>query len=139
IKTLLARLKTMDDTTPILFLQNGMGHLALLESLHQPLLVGVIEHGVRRISDYEIDHLGRGSVRIARYRRLESQKLDDIIRELGLVNFPVQFVDDWREMLARKLIVNAVINPLTALFNVRNGEVLRNNSIRKLAKRLCLE
>src|SRR5690625_967261 len=42
-------------------------------------------------------------------------------------------------MLHQKLIINAVINPLTALFQVKNIEIIHNPYIRSLAKKICKE
>ncbi len=52
---------------------------------------------------------------------------------LADAGFPATVKTDWRAVLWRKLIVNAVVNPLTALHNVRNGEVAERPELRTLA------
>lgn len=54
-------------------------------------------------------------------------------------DFPVKTFADWELLLYEKLIVNAVINPLTALFDITNGEILKNVHIQKLANEICGE
>jgi 2-dehydropantoate 2-reductase len=41
--------------------------------------------------------------------------------------------------MKRKLVVNSVINPLTALLGCRNGELLESAEARKIIKRVCFE
>ena len=47
---------------------------------------------------------------------------------LKSANFKVDVVDDARSMVWSKLIINAAINPLTALLKVPNGELLERPS-----------
>jgi 2-dehydropantoate 2-reductase len=51
----------------------------------------------------------------------------------------VQVVDDAQSLVWGKLIVNAAINPLTALLRVTNGELLNRPSARDLMGRLARE
>lgn len=41
--------------------------------------------------------------------------------------------------MRRKLVVNAVINPLTALMNCRNGDVFNTQAARRIARKICRE
>ena len=54
----------------------------------------------------------------------------DALTDAGL---PATVQSDWRTVLWRKLIVNAAVNPLTALYNVHNGEVAERRELRTLA------
>ncbi len=49
---------------------------------------------------------------------------------LKSADFKVEIVDDARSMVWSKLIVNAAINPLTALLKVPNGELLERPTAR---------
>lgn len=42
-------------------------------------------------------------------------------------------------LLRQKLVVNCVINPLTALIGCTNGELLKNDAARRMAYRICKE
>ncbi|MBS4198852.1 2-dehydropantoate 2-reductase [Bacillus sp. FJAT-49732] len=118
-------IKKIPKHIPILFIQNGMGHLQLLDALpHTSIYVGTVEHGVLRI-DYEtIRHTGIGKTNIAVYRGLEQD-----FEKFPAMNdpfFPIQFQSNYIHMLNSKLIANALINPLTAIYQVPNGRIIEN-------------
>lgn len=131
-------IKQENHQTPVFFLQNGMGHLRFIKNIKQPCFVGVVEHGAYRINDYSVKHTGKGMIKIAVFNG-KKNKLKELVSELTAEDFPIVKESDWRNLLAKKLIINAVINPLTALFDVKNGYVLTNTYLQKLARKLCAE
>ncbi|QHE52090.1 2-dehydropantoate 2-reductase [Pontibacillus sp. HMF3514] len=125
-------------TCPLLFLQNGMGHIYKLQNLSNPLSVGVMEHGALRIDENTVKHTGKGKLRIAAMN-MNNQELNIMKSYMNCDEFPVHIEGDWYNMLAKKLVINAVINPITALFQVKNGQVIENPFLECKAKRLCEE
>src|SRR5690625_3511665 len=134
IQTIIKLLNDKNIKAPLLFLQNGMGHVDLFPSLENDILVGVIEHGVVKENDFTFNHLGKGKIKIASFSGNVPYK-DNLANE----QFPFEYVSNWEQLLKEKLIVNAVINPLTALFNVKNRYIVKNTYIYKIAKRLCYD
>ncbi|KHE71805.1 2-dehydropantoate 2-reductase, partial [Halobacillus sp. BBL2006] len=129
--------KKLPDYTPLLFLQNGMGHVDQLLDHPNPVLVGVVEHGALKQNDNQVLHTGQGSVKIASVNSEDNLKA--IINELNRKDFPFFYHTNYYEMLTSKLIVNAVINPLTGLFQVKNGMIVSNPHIKQIAKQVCRE
>lgn len=123
---------------PMLFLQNGMGHLSLLSHLPSDVYVGVVEHGAKRTADNCVEHLGEGVMKVAALEEKNS-KLLHLVQQLHDEAFPVYIESDYESMLKDKLIINAVINPLTAIFNIPNGAIVTNMHIQNLARQLCRE
>ena len=91
---------------PFLFLQNGMGHIRILSELNRPIYVGVLDHGAKRIDDYTVLHTGKGSIRIGSYDKKDTEMLHQLIRVLHHDDFPVYYVEHWKDLLKEKLIVN---------------------------------
>ena len=51
----------------------------------------------------------------------------------------VEMVDDLASLVWSKLVINTAINPLTALLEVENGELLNRKSAKALMAKLALE
>ncbi|WP_216081746.1 2-dehydropantoate 2-reductase [Citrobacter sp. MGH 55] len=115
---------TLSEMTPILLIHNGMGTIEELHAIHQPLLMGTITHAARRDGNVII-HVANGTTRIgpAREQDGDFSYLADLLQ---CVLPDVAWHNNIRAEMWRKLAVNCVINPLTALWNCPNGE-LRNH------------
>lgn len=122
----------------LLFVQNGMGHLKDLEKLPvKNLFIGSVEHGAYKENDFTVSHNGEGKTNAAVYKG-DSSILREFSRAVS-ANFPLVFCEDYYELLVNKLIVNAVINPLTAILQVKNGELIKNQFYFKVLKNLYTE
>ncbi|WP_232305964.1 2-dehydropantoate 2-reductase [Pontibacillus litoralis] len=138
IEQIVHQLSQTPFISPLLFLQNGMEHVNHFSKLKNPIIVGVVEHGAMKHSDTLIGHTGRGIIRISPVTS-DVHSAKEIKDALHYVEFPVRLEENWYDMLARKLVINAVINPITALFQVKNGGILQNEHLNSLAYLLCEE
>src|SRR5690625_4192094 len=138
IAKVLPILKKVDNQIPLIFLQNGMGHVKYLQEISNDLYVGVVEHGAFRESDNHVSHTGKGTIKIAIFAG-HMNMLISLTEQLNQPGFPFEIALDWKKLLAKKLIVNAVINPLTTLFDIPNNEIVNNPYIYHLAEQLCYE
>ncbi len=118
VKTLAASLPA---SSPILLLHNGMGTLDELRALRQPVLLGVTTHAAKRDGNVIIHvangttHIGPGNAAGGDFSRL-ADTLHQALPDVAWHNFILPAV--WK-----KLAVNCVINPLTALYDCPNGEL----------------
>lgn len=77
---------------------------------------------------------GEGVISIERHPFLGP--LEEALRSAG---FNVQVVEDVRSLLWGKLVINAAINPLTAILQVSNGELLMRPAAREVMGELARE
>jgi len=138
LKHVLPFLQHLKHDTPIVFLQNGMGHIEVAKQLNQASYLGVVEHGASKLNDYTVNHLGIGKIVLGSHTGDQVQ-LTKIKQAINQKDFPFEQSDEVTLLLKEKLIVNAVINPLTALFNVANGDIIENKHIKILAEKVCQE
>lgn len=123
---------------PILFLQNGLGHIEYIKKYNLEAIIAIVEHGAFKKGYYEVSHLGKGSTKIAPYSKLADHSKEKVNK----LNHPVlNFINysDWKQISYEKLVINAVINPLTAIFDIPNGELLKNSHLKSISESLCKE
>ena len=130
--------KCVDHRGRLLFLQNGMGHVKKLMTLpHRQIYVGSVEHGAYRENGNTVHHNGVGVTRLAELRG-DRAFLKHFANEIPS-SFPFVFEEDYYNMLIKKLIVNAAINPLTAVLQVKNGELIDNPHFYKILQNIFAE
>ncbi|SOB92353.1 ketopantoate reductase [Ureibacillus xyleni] len=130
-------LEKQHKDTPLLFIQNGLAHYG--EALQLPqstLLFGSCQFGAEKINHYTVAHRGQGVLKLAKARGNQ-----DILHtlEAKIKSFPITIEENAEQMLFEKALLNCFINPLTALLQVKNGELLENVHSIKLLEDLYNE
>ncbi len=112
-----------------LTLQNGIGNREALAQIlgTQSVALGVTTIGAYLLGPGRVRPAGDGVITLGAHSRLGP--LADLLRSGGFV---VENAPDTNVLLWGKLIINAGINPLTALLGVPNGELLERPTSRGL-------
>lgn len=125
--------------TVVVSLQNGLLYPELMRRFApEQLAAGISCHNSTRLGPGNIFHAADGETRIGSPagRTETAEKVCSLFRGTGL---SAVADSDIRRTIWRKLFVNMAINPLTALFQERNGFIVRNPVCRKWAERLTDE
>jgi 2-dehydropantoate 2-reductase len=132
-----AKLKECLDRSGIaLTLQNGLGNFETLQSVlgHERVALGVTTTAAKLLEPGYVQHTGEGKVSIGAHPNLAG--FDDLLQKAG---FQVELIADPQSLLWGKLVINAAINPLTALLRVPNGELLARPEARDLMHEAAIE
>ncbi|MBN8191565.1 2-dehydropantoate 2-reductase [Bacillus sp. NTK074B] len=118
---------------PLMFVQNGIGHIEWVKSLpHKHLIAGSVEHGAMKENDNTVHHLGEAGTNIALIRG-NWGVMEEVVSQ-SVLSFPFSIQPDFGNMLLTKLFVNVCINPLTALTGVTNGKLVENQYFHHLQR-----
>ncbi|WP_375103698.1 ketopantoate reductase family protein [Paenibacillus sp. RS8] len=138
-----------EEQAHIICFQNGIGHMEMLRELlpKANLYAAVTTEAAKRKSLNEVIHAGAGEVWIGRWGLKNGQahiihndlQAKYLIEVLILAGFSAFLSNEVGTMIYRKLLINAVINPLTAIWRVPNGELLASEGRLQLMKELFRE
>ena len=119
-----------------LTLQNGLGNREALSQVlgAQRVALGVITVGANLLKPGQVQATGKGMISLGVHSRLAF-----LASALQAAGFQVESVEDPDSLLWGKLVINAAINPLTALLGVTNGELLVRPTARALMVALAKE
>jgi 2-dehydropantoate 2-reductase len=117
-------------------LQNGLGNRETLAlSLgSQRVALATTTTGATLLGPGLVREGGEGIISIERH-----PALGPVVEALTSAKFNVQLVDDAQSLIWGKLVINAAINPLTAILRVPNGKLLESPSAREMMGALATE
>ncbi len=117
-------------------LQNGLGNReTLARSLgSNRVALGVTTTGATLLGPGLVREGGEGVISMERHPALGP--VDEALRS---ANFNVDLVEDAQSLVWGKLVINAAINPLTAILRVPNGKLLELPSAREMMNALARE
>jgi 2-dehydropantoate 2-reductase len=126
--------------TAVLSLQNGLGNVEALVSAfgQERVLGGTTAQGANLVGPGHVRHAGAGETVIgeaggglARAQKIAGLFLKSDIETTTTTDLPA--------LIWSKLVINAAINPLTAILGVRNGALAQTGAARDMMREVCRE
>ena len=133
--------RDLADGCAVLTLQNGLGNVELIAERFGAgrAYAGTTAIGATLLGPGHVRHSGRGVTVVGRYGGAPDDNVARIVRMLNDAGFEARLTTDVTIALWNKVIVNAAINPLTALIGVRNGWLVEIPEARRLLVRVVGE
>ena len=119
-----------------LTLQNGLGNREkLIAKLGaERVALGIVRAGATLLGPGQVRSGGNGIISVASHARVPP-----LLEMLTKSNFQVETSDNVDSLAWGKLVINAAMNPLTALLGIENGELLKRPLARALWQQLAAE
>ena len=116
--------------------QNGLGNNDILSGMLglQRVSRGVTTLGAALIGPGIVRSNGGGKITLEAH-----SKISVLETALRVAKFDVNVLEDLLPTVWGKLMINAAINPLTALLRIKNGELLANPPARELMSKIAAE
>lgn len=132
-----ASLKLPPDT-PVLTLQNGLGNVENLCSIigSARVLAGTTGEAATLVSEGHTRHVASGITKVGAWTSCDPKPVVAVLASAG---FETDVTESPGQLLWEKLAISAGINPLSAILNVPNGQLLMNKDTRQLMRDLVVE
>lgn len=119
-----------------LTLQNGYGNLQKLQAVlgSERAALGITTSGATLLGPGKVKPGGKGPIHV-----VPQPKLQSLIEKLKKAGFDVVESDDLDSLVWGKLVINAGINPITALLQIPNGALLEQADAYALMEAAALE
>ncbi|OGF52867.1 MAG: hypothetical protein A2Z21_04185 [Candidatus Fraserbacteria bacterium RBG_16_55_9] len=128
----------------VLSLQNGVGQEEIL-ARYLPkgqILRGVTAQGATLVEAGIIHWAGRGPTRLGYLSPMGSsthQKIGEIVEVFNQAGIETYYEPEIHHWVWEKLLINAAINPLTTLFDIRNGILMEDPALRAITEDVVRE
>lgn len=125
----------------VLTLQNGIGNVEAIAKVvgEERVLAGTSAHGATVLGLGHVRHAGKGETIIGELGGATTARVQKVVHLFASAGLDVRVTEDVNSLLWSKLLVNAGINPLTALTGLANGELLSRPELRRLMRTVVKE
>ncbi|MDH5173673.1 MAG: 2-dehydropantoate 2-reductase [Elusimicrobiota bacterium] len=124
-----------------LTLQNGLGNIERMSKIvgKGRVVGGITYQGATVLDMGRIRHAGCGKTVMGEIDGKESERIKSISDVFNQAGIETEISDNIEGVLWDKLLVNAVINPLTAIARVKNGQLLESPLLKETMKLIVEE
>ena len=124
-----AALSRFWESSIFVSLQNGLGNEEIIGRGASKVLGAVINQGVTFLGPGEILHAGEGETELGPFGGTAAEDAEAVAAAFEQAGLPARSVPNIREKIWAKVVLNAAVNPLTALLEKRTGELLGSEAL----------
>lgn len=119
-----------------LTLQNGLNNIEILNRFlgQERVALGVMTIGAYLLAPGVVKQAGDGEITLGEHPRLG--RVTELLTKAG---FSLASTQNLNGLIWGKLVINAAINPLSALFEIPNGEIVNNPYTRRIMREIVTE
>jgi len=131
----------IDNNTIILTIQNGLDNIDKIrrEFNYRQIMGGVTTQGSIFVKPGFICHTGIGETILGELDGTISDRLKIIVKLFNNSEIITKYSNDINKEIWIKTIINSSINPLTTIFQCKNGYLLKNPILSNIVKFVCNE
>ncbi|WP_228704500.1 ketopantoate reductase family protein [Marinobacter antarcticus] len=131
----------ISEDTPVVLFQNGLGsQQAVAERWPgRPILAASTTEGANRPSPDMLVHAGAGDTWVGALTASAANHSASVVQQLAATGLRVHLEENILQRLWQKLVINAGINPFTALLDCPNGDILDSSLYQQNIDGLCRE
>lgn len=129
----------LDENILVLSLQNGLGNAEKISRFNKKVLGGTISHGITFVEPGRIYHAGLGDTRLGNFKGVEEEDVEEICQIFNISGIDTKRSDNILGEIWAKAIINASINPLTAITRLKNGYLLKIETLEEIMVCACKE
>ncbi|MHA1923275.1 MAG: ketopantoate reductase family protein [Candidatus Heimdallarchaeota archaeon] len=131
----------VSENTTLVSIQNGLGTEDVIKELYpnNTVLRCVTSIGVNRPTNGVIEFSGKGKELIGFSTDEDKVIAEKLVKLLKEIDFDAHLEENIKGAVFTKTIVNCALNPLTAIYNVKNGHIYNRLDLRGQAIVLATE
>ena len=125
-------------------IQNGIGYWETIKGHFKdtPLVLCTTSQGATKSGVNRVFHAGEGPTFVGPYGAGDLREVEaahHLVEILNEASIEAAYKEDIYPLLWRKLLVNCAINPITALTRLKNGEIVRDQGLLALQRKVIYE
>lgn len=133
--------KIINKNTTILSLQNGLDNIEKIKKhiKQDNIIAGVTMHGAFFSKPGIIIHTGKGTTILGELNGKKTKRIINIVKCFNKSKIESVYSKNIIKEIWYKAVINSSINPLTTIFECKNGYLLKNPILENLVDKICKE
>ena len=134
-----AKLLAEVDCGVVCSLQNGVGNEEILSKYVDTVVGGVTTYAANLVKPGCVEFAGEGIIYVGELSGEITENVEIVAEILTESKINAKAVDDISKRIWEKAVINAAINPVTALCRVRNGKIVEVEELWNVARSIADE